>query len=131
MVQQPLHLSNKCLLNQRPDGKWECPRFRCGYVTVKAYDVAPTRYGCKGIGPGSILTYVLAAIGITEESWLRFIRKYRPGVICTGCRKRAEMADRSFFAIWRWKPFEKWRANYAANIRWLKSLLAANHCPIK
>ncbi len=121
--QAPAHslpFDEACILLRRSDGRWKCARRRCGYVTKKdSYDVAPMRFGCKGGGPGTMLSQVLAFIGVTEESYLRFRRRFDRDFNSCGCKKKSRELDR-FWYVSRWTaPIRKYLENYSTNIKLL------------
>jgi hypothetical protein len=93
-------MTNVCLFDRRKDGRYECIRPRCRYVTKKdTYEKPPIR-ACKGIGPGTLLTDAAAFIGITEERWLRLKKAIGAQPKC-GCQKRVEFIDRAWYTYLR------------------------------
>ena len=114
---------SRCIFVRRKDGRWECARSRCRYITKKkTYEKAPIRDHCIGGGPGTALTRSLAFFGITEEWWIR--QKVRLGLKpgC-GCGKRAQQMDELF-----WKSpvpvlARAFIANYRGNVgRWFSGV---------
>jgi hypothetical protein len=118
-------MQSACIFERRKDGRWECLRRRCRYVTKKStYEVAPI-HACCGGGPGTLLSVALGRIGITEPRWLIFKKRVLGLESKCGCFKRAQDLDRWFYSHWSASPIRNWVANYAHNLRWLRSKLPA------